>query len=89
MGMPFRKESVLELRERLSLSQTGLCGVIQKYAKKNRMPITTGQSKGGISKWENGRTKPSIHNLDILYMIARDNGYHDLKFFIVPTGYKS
>jgi len=85
--MPFNSKAVCELRKRANLSQTDLSELLRKYSKSNRYNIKFDKSL--ISKWENDNEGPRWECLDLLYIVAKDYGHKDLKFYISPTKYKS
>ena len=57
----FRKESLVELRQRLGLSQV-------------KMAAKLGVPKNTVSRWETGATAPDAHSLAAIYSVAREKG---------------
>ena len=57
----FRKESLVELRQRLGLSQV-------------QMAAKLGVPKNTVSRWETGATVPDADSLAAIYSVAREKG---------------
>ena len=57
----FRKESLVELRQRLGLSQA-------------QMATKLGVPKNTVSRWETGATAPDAHSLAAIYSVAKGKG---------------
>ena len=57
----FRKTSLVELRQRLGLSQV-------------QMAAKLGVPKNTVSRWETGATAPDAHSLAAIYSVARERG---------------
>ena len=80
--MPFNIEALLELRERLDLSQTEFMEEIVKYAPKNKIQ-SVGGTRTTLWKYERGDIDPSIPFLEALYHISYKHNIR-LKFFTPP-----
>lgn len=70
----FRKESLIEVRQKLGLSQTQMA---------NRLQVP----KNTLSRWETGSTTPDANSLAAIYSIAMEGGF--MPMFFTPEKEKA
>jgi|TARA_Y100000310_G_C20350820_1_gene654257 transcriptional regulator with XRE-family HTH domain len=85
--MPYNREAIVELRNAMGISQAGLGDLILKYAEINDLGQLI-STKSGINRIERGNRGINENVLDVLNMIAQDNGMANLKFYSPPENYK-
>jgi len=86
--MPFNRKLIKVLRGDLGLSQQEFADLITSYSNLNGIDIEA-TTRGTVCRWERGSRDLNFEVLDILYMIARDNGYEDLGLYSPPRKHKS
>ena len=64
----FKKESLIEVRQQLGISQ-------------GRMAELLGKPANTLSRWETGSTVPDAESLALIYSLARENGVEPPSFF--------